>query len=309
MSKIVKVHIALFTVNLIYAINYVVAAKVMKDGYMEPFAIILLRVWGATLLFWFFQMFTFNERIEKKTDYLRFAYCAFFGVIVNQLLFFKGLSMTVPIDASIILTSSPILVLVASVIVLKEKVTGIKILGIVLGAIGAVMLIGGGDFSFKGENTWGNVLVLINASSYGIYLVLVKPLMRKYRAFTVVKWTFLFGCIGVFPFGLGELQKVKWETMPLWVYLILAFIIVGVTFLAYLLNAWALQFVNATLVAFYIYLQPVLTSIIAVMSNQDKVTLEKVTFSLLIFAGIFLISYENTRGARLQKKQQTTERQ
>lgn len=302
MNKTIKVHIALFTVNLIYATNYVVASKIMKDDYITPFAIILLRVWGATLLFWFFQTFTFKEKVQKKTDYLRFAYCALFGVIINQLLFFKGLSLTVPIDASIILTSSPILVLVVSVIILKEKVTLLKVAGITVGAIGAIMLIGGGDFSFKGENTWGNILVLINASSYSVYLVVVKPLMRRYQAFTVVKWVFLFGCIGVLPFGWQELLQVNWGAMPGWGYLVLAFIIIGVTFLTYLLNAWALQFVNATLVAFYIYLQPVLTSIIAVLSSQDKLSFEKIMFSLLIFAGIFLVSYEGTKEAKKRRQ-------
>ncbi|EAY31718.1 DMT family transporter [Microscilla marina] len=302
MNKTAKVHLALFTVNLIYATNYVVASKIMKDAYITPFAIILLRVCGASLLFWFFQAFTFNERVQKTSDYLRFAYCALFGVVINQLLFFKGLSMTVPIDASIILTSSPILVLLASVIILKEKVTWLKLLGIILGAIGAVMLIGGGDFSFKGENTWGNLLVLLNASSYSVYLVVVKPLMRRYQAFTVVKWVFLFGCIGVLPFGWSEVQQVQWSTMPGWVYLILGFIVVGVTFLAYLLNAWALRFVSSTLVAFYIYLQPVLTSIIAVLSSQDELTFKKVLFSLLIFTGIFLVSYSGAQEAKKRKK-------
>lgn len=306
MNKTAKVHLALFTVNLIYATNYVVASKIMKDAYITPFAIILLRVCGASLLFWLFQSFTFNERIQKKSDYLRFAYCALFGVVINQLLFFKGLSMTVPIDASIILTSSPILVLVASVLILKEKVTWLKLLGIVLGAIGAVMLIGGRDFSFKGENTWGNLLVLLNASSYSVYLVVVKPLMKRYQAFTVVKWVFLFGCIGVVPFGWGEIQQVQWSSLPAWVYLTLAFIVVAVTFLTYLLNAWALQFVSSTLVAFYIYLQPVLTSIIAVLSSQDELTFEKVLFSLLIFAGIFLVSYSGAKEAKKQKQLKQT---
>mgnify|MGYP001150220218 CR=1 FL=1 len=296
-----KVHLALFTVNLIYAINYVVASKIMKDAYIKPFAIIFLRVWGATLLFWLLRRFVIREKVQKVSDYFRFAYCALFGVIINQLLFFKGLSMTVPIDASIILTSSPIVVLLVSVLVAKEKLTILKTVGILFGATGAVMLIGGGNFSFKGENTFGNILVFLNASSYGIYLVVVKPLMRRYQAYTVISWVFLFGCIGVLPFGIGEIQEVNWSAMPGWVYLTLAFIVVGVTYLAYLLNAWALQFVNSTMVGFYIYLQPVLTSIIAVLAAQDELTPKKVLFSLLIFAGIILISRESVKEAKKQR--------
>lgn len=291
MRTIYRVHLALLLVTFIFSLNYVIA-KFLTPQYILPFAVIVLRVWFSTALFWMFHQLTIRERIRERKDYLKLAFCALFGVIANQLLFFKGLTLTTPINMSIIMTTSPILVLVASAIVLKEKITLKKMLGIVFGATGAFLLIGGTGFSFQSETVLGDFLILMNASSYGIYLVLVKPLMRKYHSLTVIKWVFTFGCIGVLPFGFGELMVVDWERLPDFAIAILIFIIVGVTFLNYLLNAWGLAYVHASVVAFYIYLQPVMTSIIAISLGQDQLSWEKVFFSILILIGIVLVSVE-----------------
>lgn len=290
MSKNLQVHLALFLVAIIYASNYVVA-KLVMPAYVLPFAFIIFRVVGATLLFWILHALTLREKVQKKSDYFRFAYCALFGVVINQLLFFKGLSLTSPINASIILTISPIVVLIAAAIILKEKITGLKVLGIILGAIGAVSIIILSNTSQVATgNAWGDTLVLINACSYSIYLVLVKPLMLRYKALTVVKWVFFFACFTVIPFGWSEMQLIDWQNLPLFAIGIIAFVIVAVTFGVYLLNAFALQYVNASIVGFYIYLQPVLTSLIAVSFGQDSLTWEKIAFSMLIFAGVYLVN-------------------
>ncbi len=289
MPLLLRVHAGLFLVTLIYSTNFVIA-KFITPAYILPFGIILMRVFGSAALFTFLHALTVREKVKDPRDYWAFAYCAIFGVVLNQLLFFKGLSITNAINISIIMTSSPILVLIVSSLVLKEKITVLKMLGIALGLTGAILLIGGRGLSFSSETVVGDLLILGNATSYGIYLVMVKPLMRKYESLTVVKWIFLFGCIGVFPFGIGEFMIIDWEALPAYAIWILVFIVVGVTFMAYLINAWGLRYVNASVVAFYIYLQPVLTSMIAISLGQDQLTLSKVIYSCLILLGVYLVS-------------------
>ncbi|MGB0522779.1 MAG: DMT family transporter [Flammeovirgaceae bacterium] len=283
-----KVHGALFTVALIYGANYSVAKAVMDT--LPPFAIIMARVAGAGLLFWLLHATTIKESIRSKKDYLHLAVCGLFGVAINQMMFFKGLSLTGPINASVIMVSSPILVLIASSFILKEKITILKALGVLSGSLGAFMLIGGTEFKFATETAFGDLLILINASSYALYLVLVKPLMRKYNALTITKWIFFFGLLFTSPFCLPEFVDVSWQQVSLMAFLGLGFIVLFTTFTAYLLNAWSLRFVNPSIVGAYIYLQPILASIFALSLGQDQLSLEKVSFGLLIFIGVFLVS-------------------
>lgn len=282
------VHSALVAVALLYSINYIVAKEVIPT-YILPFGLIVIRATGATLVFWLFSIFRKWEKIDKK-DFIRLVFCALFGIVINQLLFFKGLSITSAINASVIITTIPILVLIISAIVLGEKITSKKLIGILLGIIGAFFLIGGTELNFGTQTAWGDILIVINSLSYSIYLVLVKPLMRKYEALTVVRWVFLLGLFFIIPFGWSELLLVDFANMPNFAYAIVIYIIIGATFLVYFLNAWALGYVNASIVGFYVYLQPILTVLIASFLGKDSITLMKVLFSLMIFVGVYLIS-------------------
>lgn len=289
MPHYLKVHAALFTVALLFSINYVIAKWIMPL-YLMPFGIIVLRVWGSTLLFSVLHYFWVREKVQNRRDLAYMALCSLLGIVANQLMFFKGLSLSSPINTAILMTLSPIIILAVAVALRKEKLNLAKSLGIVLGALGAYLLIGGGAFSSGQASNWGSFYLLMNATTYSIYLVLVKPLLQKYHALTVTKWVFTFGCVGVLPFGWFELMDAHWSIMPLWGYGVLLFTIVGATFFTYLLNAWGLVYVNASLVGFYIYLQPVLTSLIAILYRQDELTWAKVFYSLLIFAGVYLVS-------------------
>lgn len=290
MPRIFFVHAALFLVACLYAFNYVIA-KFATPQYLMPFGLVVIRSAGATLLFWLLHSLISKEKIKDKSDYWKLMYCGLFGVTANQLLFFKGLSLTSSINASIIITTTPIVVLIASVILLKERLSFQKIVGVGLGMGGAVgIILQSSTVGIAQSNPWGDLFILLNGMSYGIYLVLVKPLMQRYQPLTVVKWIFLFGFIGIVPFGIQELVAIRWEVIPNYVYWILAYIILGATFGVYLLNAWALRFVNATLVSIYIYLQPVLTSTIAISLQQDTLSLYKVLFALCIFLGVYLVN-------------------
>jgi drug/metabolite transporter (DMT)-like permease len=289
LKRIFFAHIALFIVNLIYALNYTIAKDVMP-GYIEPSGFILLRVLCGVFLFSFFFFLFIKESVEKK-DFFRLALCGLFGVAINQLFFFEGLNLTTPINAAIIMTVNPVLVIIISALLIGEKITFKKIIGIVLGIIGAgALILNSGSVSFDNDFFIGNLLVLINATSYAIYLVLVKGLMKKYNPLTVMFFVFLFGLFFVLPFGYQDLNTVNIHSFTNDIYLKILFVVVCTTFIAYLLNAFALKSLNPSIVSIYIYLQPVLASVIAILYNSDTIDYIKIVSSIFIFIAVFLVS-------------------
>ena len=289
MSKRLLAHIALFTANLIYGINYTVAKDVMPD-FIQPLGFIFLRVSGAVLLFWLCYRLFFYEKVAKD-DLFKLALCGLFGVAINQMLFFEGLNLTTPINAAVIMVTNPILVLIMGAFLATEAITKRKMLGITLGAIGAISLITyGGAVELNPDHFWGNIMVLINAASYGVYLVLVKPLMKKYKPITVISWVFLFGFIYVIPFGWNDFQAIEWTSMPADIFWKAAFVVICTTFMAYLLNIYGLKSLNPSTVSTYIYLQPVLASLVAIFAGSDSLSTIKIGAALIIFAGVYLVS-------------------
>lgn len=239
-----------------------------------------------------------KESIKDRKDYLKLAVCAFFGVAANMLCFFNGLALTSPVNASVIMTVNPVLVLLFSVIITKEAVGIYRVIGIALGMGGAILQIldpFGMSKSIAGINWEGDLFILINAASYAIYLVLVKPLMVKYHALTVVKWTFLFGLVMVLPFGWKEFTIAPWSSMDLSIFLRLSFVVLATTFVAYLLNAWTLRYVSSSVVGSYIYLQPVLASFIAVFIGGYPFNLSMLIYAGMIFAGVYLVSFAKNK--------------
>lgn len=263
--------------------------------FIGPQGIIVIRVVVGTALFWLVHALQGGEKIQYKRDYFQLAFLSLFGVAINQLMFFKGLSLTNPISASVIMTTSPITVLLVSYFVLRERITTRKIIGILLGATGALLLIGTTGFSLSNDTFLGNLFILVNATSYSIYLVLVKPLMLRYQTLTVVKWIFLFGSFVVIPFGAHDLSVVDWSAFTSEAWLSLSYVVIGTTFFAYLLNAWALNYVSPSVVGYYIYLQPVFSTVIAVIFRGDVLNFTQVAEAALIFSGVFLVSYSPSR--------------
>ena len=290
MNKRTFALVAVFVVQLLYGLNYTFAKSVMNSGYIKPFGFVLLRVLGATILFWILGVFMPKEKIDKK-DYKTFFLAAVFGVVTNMLLFLKGLELTTPIHASVIITITPIIILVFSAFFLKERITGLKILGIILGFAGAVILTIYGKSTRAGDNViLGNLLVFINAVSYSIYIIIIKKLTAKYHPFTFIKWLFLFGLIMVTPFGFGEVQDIQWHTFTPYVYFSVGFVVIGATFATYMLNPLALRHLKASTVGTFIYLQPVIAGVFAIAMGIDAVNVIKVLAMFLIFAGVYLVS-------------------
>ncbi len=290
-----KAHLALLGANVIYGMNHIIAKDVMPEK-LGPTAFIFLRILGASLLFWTIKSFI-KEKIDKD-DYFRLIVCGVLGIAINQLLYFHGLNLTSPIDASIIYTSVPVLVLIFSYFLLKEQITRTKIGGIAIGGTGALLLILYGNKNEGTSTLLGNGLIFSNAIFYAFYLVYVKPLMKKYQPITVISWVFLIGFLFMIPFGLNSVINTNFSAFTLNTYLIIAFVIIGTTFLTYLFNIYALTKVPPSVNGSYIYLQPVVSfvmvSIYAFVLGKNEyaqdINLTKIISSILVIAGVYLIS-------------------
>lgn len=290
-----KAHLALLSANVIYGMNHIIAKGVMPEK-VEPTAFIFIRILGASLLFWMIKLFV-KEKIDKK-DIPRLITCGVLGIAINQLLYFHGLSLTSPIDASIIYTSTPVLVVIYSYFLLKEKITSTKLMGIILGGSGAILLILYGSKNQGTGSTLGNILIFSNALFYSFYLVFVKPLMLKYQPITVISWVFLIGFIFMIPVGFNSFISTDFSAFTLNTYLIITFVVIATTFLTYLFNIYALTKVPPSVNGSYIYLQPVISftmvSLYAYLFNDTEYTqdinLVKIISCVLVIMGVYLIS-------------------
>lgn len=276
-------------VSIIYGVTFTIAKDVMPE-FVKPFGFIVLRVGGSALLFWLVALFLKTEKIALN-DFPRIIASAFFGVAFNMLTFFEGLSLTSPIMASVIMVTTPMIVLVLSAIIMKEKILKWKAFGILLGLAGTLLLILYGKSVGNASNAmWGNFLVFVNAVSYGFYLIIVKKLMEKYSAFSFVKWIYLFGFIMVLPFGWKQVQEIEWAVIPTPVYTKILFVVVISTFLTYLLNLLSMKELKPTIVAVFIYLQPFFATLFAIGLGKDQLSLIKIISAGMIFLGIYLVT-------------------
>ena len=294
-NNIYKAHLALLGANVIYGANYLIAKGIMPEK-IGPSAFVFIRLIFGTLLFWLIKFFI-KEKV-KRIDLFRLAFCGMLGAAANQLLFFNGLNLTSPIDASIIITSVPVIVLVFSVILLKEKITTNKVLGIMIGGLGAILLITYGNNSGGTSSILGNLLIFLNTCCYGLYLVIVKPLMKKYHPITIISWVFLFGFFFMFPFGISDFISTKFSGFDLNTYLVIGFVVIFTTFFAYLFNIYALKYVSPTVNSSYVYVQPavsfIMVSIYAYVLMHEEyaqdINLIKILSCVLVVSGVYLIS-------------------
>jgi drug/metabolite transporter (DMT)-like permease len=300
-KSIFGAHGALFLVNTLYAASHVIAKGVMPD-YLTPNVFILLRVVGATVLFWLIWLLGKREVIAKK-DIPLVALCALFGVAINQLFFFHGLNLSSSINSGIIMATNPMLVVVLSYFLLKEALSWKRTTGILIGAIGAMLLTLKGGTG-NGDSILGDTFLFINALSYAFYLVLVKPLMKSYSPLTVITYVFSFGMLYVlmFPPTITDLTQTEFSQIPSSAWWIILYVIVGVTFLTYLLTVYGLKYVSPSVSSVYIYIQPVLVIVftflffyLGMVDFTQTITAEKVMYMLMIFFGVYLASVRSVR--------------
>ena len=280
---------AIVGANLIWGINYVVSKMVVKV-FIDPVPLTMYRVLVAAVLLWLVSIFYPSEKVDRR-DLIRLFLAALFGVTLNQSLFINGIAKTTPIDAAIIVTLGPILVLLLSSLLLHDKITASKVVGIAIGGFGAISLVTySGAVSFGTGHLLGNIMILCSAISYALYLVTVKPLMSKYTSLTVIKWVFLFGMLQMLPIGLKPMLEYNLLGQPAHAIINIAFIVVGATFLAYLFISYALTHVKATTVSIFSYTQPVIAAIFALFLGVDSLNWVKVMSMLLVCLGVYIAS-------------------
>lgn len=291
-SKKALAHLSLLGLNLLYTVSYFVVQGVAPD-YIGSNGLVLIRALGATVLFWLTGAFLPKEVVEKK-DLLRLIYFSLFAVVINQLAFFGGLMYTTATHTAIIMTTTPLLALPLSFLLLKEQIGLRKVGGVLLGFSGAAMLILQGEKSDAASNPLlGDTLIFLNAAVFTYYLVAVKPLMTKYGLFTLLKWIFLAGTVILTPIGLPDLMAASWD-FPVEIWWGVVYVVVGITFVTFLLNMFALKQLSPNVVTSYIFTQPVLTAIFAWLLEGQIISSTAVISSVLIFIGVYFVSIKKT---------------
>lgn len=301
MSQGTKAHLALLSTNLFFALNYSAIKHFTMEGIAGPFGINILRVAVSMLLFWILFLFKPVKNTFRKKDLWRLILCAFTAIALNQMLFIKGLSYTSPLHASLLTFLSPVLITVSASWLLKERLTILKITGLVLAFCGAVLLLRGKE-TFSGDNyLLGDSLIIGSSIAYTAYFILVKPLMDNYSPFMVTRMIFTIGFIMTLPFCIQEAEAISYTSLSKNEWLILGFIIIPGTFLAYLFNLYGIKILNASKAGAYIYTQPFFAGIAAVIFLNEEISLHKSLAAALIFAGLYLAQ-------RKQKNNSITER-
>lgn len=287
-----KAHLAVLTTNFLFGINYA-AMKYITPSHIHPFGLNMARVSTALILFWVLYLFNPSKITIQKKHLTRIILCAITGVVINQLLFVKGLSLTTSIHASLLSLGTPIFITFIAAWVLKERLGVYKIAGLILGVLGATILILMKDTSHTGSHIlWGDMMILLNAISYAFYMVLVRPLMREYSPITIIRWIFTFGFIIMLPFALPSFMETSWQTFETSHWIVLALICIGATFLAYLFNIYGISVIGSSAAGSYIYTQPVFAAIVAIVLMGEHLNLYKIISAVLIFGGVYLVNWK-----------------
>lgn len=287
---------ALVFANLFFAVNLTAVKHLTNNELVKPFGLNVVRVGVSVILFWLLFLFKpVNIKIEKR-DRLRLVLCAVTGIAINQLFFLKGLSLTYPIHAALLLLITPILIVFIAAWILKERIGLFKISGLALGVAGALVLILAKEATGNADNiVFGDVLIIINAVSYTIYFILVKPLMLKYDPVVILRWVFTVGLILVLPFGWTEFTEIPWLQYNSIDLISIALIVFTGTFLAYLFNLYGIKSLGASIAGFYIYTQPVFAALIAMLFLHERLTSYKMLAAILIFSGVYLANRQTIK--------------
>lgn len=291
----------MFVSTIIFALNIPVA-KSLLTVWHSPLGLTGMRIVFAAAMFWLVSLFIKKEKVTSK-DMVLLIFGSFFGMAFNQMSFISGLSMTSPIDASIIATTTPMIVMLISAAVLKEPITVKKTLGVIIGAAGAILIVVSQTHNSMNPSSWiGNLLVLVSSSMYAVYLVITKKITQRYHPVTLLKWMFLFAAIFVLPFTYSEIM-----TFPLLhvynpdVAIRIFYILFMATFISYFLIPISLKRIRPTSVGSYNYLQPLIASFAAIAVGQDTLTIEKPIAAILVFSGVYLVTISKSR-ADLEKE-------
>lgn len=297
-----RAHFSMLGATSLFGVNYWIAKGLMPN-HLLPMQIIFLRVLGTFIIAWIIQMSVKELRVLKidRADYPRLILSSLSGVAINQMMFFTGLNLTTPVDAAIINSANPILVLVFAAWILKERIGISQLGGIVLGATGALMLILlGNPLSLKGGNLTGDLFIMVNIAVWSLYLVISKPLMMKYNPIVMMRWMFGIGLIAVFPFSIRQALEINFSSFDSYTWFAILYIIIGTTFLAYFFITYSLKRLSSSVVAYYTYIQPILVAVIGIAVFAERISWVKIVSGLLVFAGIYFVTRKKSVSLNLK---------
>ena len=287
----IKAHLALIGTNIFFAINFSAVKYLINNHFIQPFGLNFIRMFFTTLLLWMFYFLNPVKITVRKIHYKRFIICALLGIVINQLLFIKGLSMTFSIHASLLMLTTPIFITIIAAFILKEHLHKFKILGLLLGISGALVLIMARKNTGNGSNViWGDIFVIINAICYSCYFILVKPLMKRYSAMSVIRVLFTIGTFIALPICWNEFTAIPWSHYTVLSTSILLLIVVGGTFFAYTFNLYGIKHLGASVSGSYIYTQPFFATVIAMIFMNETLDIYKIIGGIFIFSGVYFVT-------------------
>lgn len=293
MSNRFKPHLALIAVQILFGIWPIFGKIVLRS--MSSTSLVVLRIAGAAVLLAILQRRLTPLLRMRMKDIVLLTLCSLLGVVGNQLLFVKGLSLTTVINATLLSTTIPVYALAVSILLRYERGSLKTFAGIVVSAAGVIYLVNPAHADLTAQTTAGNLLILANSFIYAIYIVISKDLFERYGALNVVTWIFLVGAVMTVPLGIYSLRNEDLGGIGATVWLAIAFIILFPTVAAYYLNAWALTRVAPSTVAIYIYLQPLIAFGLAPLFLGESWNWRTIAAALLIFAGVALVTSDNDR--------------
>lgn len=288
-NRLPLVHFALFSVAFFFSLNYLISKLGMRE--FAPLSFAWLRVVGAAVILGIVERFDPEPPLSRE-DRRLVAGFAILGVVLNQTLFLTGLSFTTIPVAAILITTIPAFAHLAAILLGRERASAPRIGGIALAGAGALLIVGGealhGDRAFALRSFIGALMIIGNCLSFALYLAFSKPAMARLSARRVVAWMFAVGSVLMFPISAWSLAHQRWSAISPRAWLALVLVIAGPTVAAYLLNAWALRHADASLVAAYTYLQPVMAAFLGAVFLGEHIHAILGVAAAMIFAGVWL---------------------
>ena len=300
-----KGHAAMIAANIAWGLMAPLSKLAMGNPVINPWMLVSFRVIGAAVAFWFASLFVKRERVPLA-DLKLLAIAALLGIILNQGVFIFGVSLTSPINASIVTTTLPIVTMIIAAIYLKEPITWLKFTGIVVGASGALLLIlsstSAGGATNATQSLMGIGLCLCAQISYASYFVLFKNSISKYHPITQMKWMFLFASMIYLPFNFHQLVSTDFSAVPKSIIGDIAFVVFGATFLSYLMIPIGQKFLRPTVATMYNNVQPVVASFAAVFWQLDTFGWRKGLAIVLVFVGVYIVTQSKARGSQVGER-------
>jgi len=287
-------HIALFSANIIFGMNTPISRTLMPE-ILSPYTLTFFRLSGGLILFWIVSLFVKKEKVPAK-DILLLFFASLFALVLNQLPFFVGLSMTSPIDASIVVTMLPIVTMFLAAVIIKEPITLMKTIGVLVGASGALLIVFNDTADKVGHsNFWGNIIVFGAVTSFAIYLTVFKNLISRYSPVTIMKWMFLFGTLVSLPFCYRPLIETDFSLLTSGTFWRIGYMVVFATFFGYLLIPVGQKVLRPTTFSMYNYVQPVVASLMAIFIGIDTFGYEQALAAILVFSGVYIVTQSKSK--------------